>query len=228
MPRTLPHRLPFPVLSHPLVIITGGRGDLARAIAATFEAGGFLVECPGRDELDVRSANSVDAYFEAREKITVLINNAGITGDSRVARLSPDDWDDVIDTNLKGAHLCSQAAARRMMRQRDGHIIHIGSYSALQPSIGQSAYAAAKAGLIGLTKSYAKEFGGRNIRINCVLPGFLETRMTATLSAETRAAALERHALKRFNTCEEAARFIHFLAGTENISGQVFQLDSRA
>jgi 3-oxoacyl-[acyl-carrier protein] reductase len=215
-------------LSSPLVIITGGQGDLARAIAAVFEAAEYLVECPGRDELDVRRADSVEAYFETRERIAVLINNAGITGDALLARQSPADWANVLDTNLKGAHLCSQAAARRMMRTRDGHIINIGSYSALQPPAGQTAYAAAKAGLIGLTKSYAKEFGGRNIRINCVLPGFLETRMTAALSEAARAAALERHALKRFNTREEAARFIHYLATTENISGQIFQLDSRA
>ena len=214
-------------MSSPLVIITGGQGDLARAIAAVFEAAEYLVECPGRDELDVRRADSVEAYFETRERIAVLINNAGITGDALLARQSPADWANVIDTNLKGAHLCSQAAARRMMRTRDGHIINIGSYSALQPPAGQTAYAAAKAGLIGLTKSYAKEFGGRNIRVNCVLQGFLETRMTAALSEAARAAALERHALRRFNTTEEAARFIHFLATTGNISGQVFQLDSR-
>jgi 3-oxoacyl-[acyl-carrier protein] reductase len=215
-------------LSPPLVIITGGGGDLARAIAVPFEEAGYRVECPGRDELDVRRADAIEVYFGTREKVAVLINNAGITGDALLARQSPADWADVIDTNLKGAHLCSQAAARRMMREREGHIINIGSYSALQPPVGQTAYAAAKAGLIGLTKSYAKEFGGRNIRVNCVLPGFLETRMTAALSEAARAAALERHALKRFNTTEEAARFIHFLATTANISGQVFQLDSRA
>ena len=214
-------------MSSPIDIITGGQGDLARAIAAVFEAAEYLVECPGRDELDVRRADSVEAYFETRERIAVLINNAGITGDALLARQSPADWANVIDTNLKGAHLCSQAAPRRMMRTRDGHIINIGSYSALQPPAGQTAYAAAKAGLIGLTKSYAKEFGGRNIRVNCVLPGFLETRMTAALSEAARAAALERHALRRFNTTEEAARFIHFLATTDNLSGQVFQLDSR-
>jgi len=215
-------------LSPPLVIITGGRGDLARAITAAFEAADYLVECPGRDELDVRRADSVAAYFETRERVTVLINNAGIAGDSLLARQTPEEWSAVIDTNLKGAHLCSQAAARLMMRQRNGHIINIGSYSALRPPVGQTAYAAAKAGLIGLTKSYAKEFGSRNIRVNCVLPGFLETRMTADLSEVARADALERHSLKRFNTREEAARFIQFLAGTENISGQMFQLDSRA
>ncbi|NLT69067.1 MAG: SDR family NAD(P)-dependent oxidoreductase [Verrucomicrobiaceae bacterium] len=214
--------------SHPLVVITGGKGDLAQALATWFGEAGYRVECPGREELDVTRAEAVENYFATREPVSVLINNAGITGDSLLARLSPEQWDAVIDTNLKGAHLCSQAAARRMIRQRDGHIIHIGSYSALQPPVGQCAYAAAKAGLIGLTKSHAKEFGARNIRVNCVLPGFLETRMTASLGEAPRAAALERHALKRFNTREEAARFIHYLTTTAHISGQVFQLDSRA
>lgn len=220
---------PFPALSRqPLVVITGGGGDLARALATEFGKAACRVECPGRDELDVTCARAVEHYFAARDPVSVLINNAGITGDALLARLSPGQWDAVIDTNLKGAHLCSQAAARRMIRQRDGHIVHIGSYSARQPPVGQSAYAAAKAGLIGLTKSHAKEFGTRNIRVNCVLPGFLETRMTASLGEAPRTAALERHALKRFNTREEAARFIHYLTTTEHISGQVFQLDSRA
>lgn len=211
----------------PLVIITGGKGDLAQTLATEFGEAGYRVECPGREELDVSRADAVEEYFASRETLSVLINNAGITGDSLLARLSSDQWDAVIDTNLKGAHLCSQAAVRQMMRQRDGHIINIGSYSALQPPVGQCAYAASKAGLIGLTKSYAREFGARNIRVNCVLPGFLETRMTASLSENTKAAALERHTLNRFNTPEEAARLIHYLTTTNHISGQVFQLDSR-
>lgn len=176
----------------------------------------------------MRSPSSVDTYFESIDRVDVLINNAGITRDGLFVRLTPENWHDVINANLKGAHLCSQAAALRMMGQRDGHIINLGSYSSLRPPLGQTAYAAAKAGLIGLTKSYAKELGTSNIRVNCVLPGFLETRMTADVKEEARAAALERHVLKRFNSTEEASRFIHFLTTTENISGQVFQLDSRA
>lgn len=213
--------------NQPLVVITGGRGDLAQAVAVEFDKAAYRVECPGREELDVSCAKTVAEYFASRETLAVLVNNAGITADSVFARLSSDRWDAVVDTNLKGVHLCSQAAARCMMRQQDGHIINIGSYSALHPTVGQCAYAASKAGLIGLTKSYAREFGTRNIRVNCVLPGFLETRMTASLSGATRAAALKRHTLKRFNTPAEAARFIHYLATSDHISGQVFQLDSR-
>jgi len=214
-------------LSHPVVIITGGAGGLATALSDAFRETGAEVVSPGRDELDVRSSADAHRYFERFERIDVLINNAAITGDKLFARLEEADWDAVLDTNLKGAFLCSRAAAKRMIKQRDGSIVQIGSYSALHPPIGQAAYAASKAGLIGLTKSLAKELGPRNIRVNCVLPGFLETRMTAALSAEARAAALDRHALGRFNTVEEAARFVQTLCSLNHVSGQVFQLDSR-
>ena len=216
------------MLPQPLVVITGGEGELASSLAPEFEKAGYLVHRPGRKDLDVRCPESVERFFDPIETIDVLINNAGITDNLILQRLGPEDWDEVMDTNLKGAHLCSRAAALKMMRRRSGHIINVGSYSALHPSIGQTAYAASKAGLIGLTKSYAREFGGRNIRVNCVLPGFLETRMTADLNDEVRSAALERHVLKRFNTAEEAAAFIYFLTTASHISGQTFQLDSRA
>lgn len=183
---------------------------------------------PSRRDLDVRNAKSVSAFFENLDRVGALINNAGITRDALLPRQSPEDFSDVIATNLKGAHLCSQAAAVPMLRQRDGHIVNIGSYSAFHPQIGQSAYAAAKAGLVGLTKSYAKELGKRNIRVNCVLPGFLETKMTAEVSEEATDAARKRHALGRFNTAEEAAKFIVNLLSMNHVSGQVFQLDSRA
>jgi 3-oxoacyl-[acyl-carrier protein] reductase len=214
-------------LSNPVVIITGGAGGLATSLATAFRETGAEVFSPGRDELDVRSSADVDRYFQGFERIDVLINNAGITGDKLFARLEEADWDAVVDTNLKGAFLCAKAAARLMMKQRDGSIIQIGSYSALNPPIGQTAYAASKAGLIGLTKSLAKELGPRNIRVNCVLPGFLETRMTADLSEEARGAALSRHALGRFNTAEDAASFVVTLTRLSHVSGQVFQLDSR-
>ncbi len=211
----------------PIVVITGGEGELASSLASEFGKAGCIVHRPGRKDLDVRCPGSVERFFDPLERIDVLVNNAGITDNLILQRLGPEDWDEIMDTNLKGAHLCSRAAAIKMMRGRSGHIINVGSYSALHPSVGQSAYAASKAGLIGLTKSYAREFGGRNIRVNCVLPGFLETRMTTGLSEEVRAAALERHVLKRFNTVEEAAAFIFFLTTTSHISGQIIQLDSR-
>ena len=214
-------------MTNPIAIITGGEGDLAQALARELRAHSYEVLAPSRQELDVRFPDSVTSFFGAIERLDLLVNNAGVTRDALFPRQSEKDWDEVLKTNLTGAHLCSQAASRFFMRQLQGQIINLGSYSALNPPKGQTSYAAAKAGLIGLTKSYAKELGKRNVRVNCVLPGFLETKMTQSLTAETKEAALERHELKRFNTVSEASRFIAFLASTENISGQVFQLDSR-
>tara|TARA_R110000850_G_scaffold167905_4_gene292926 strand:+ start:5900 stop:6547 length:648 start_codon:yes stop_codon:yes gene_type:complete len=214
-------------LSATVAIITGGQGDLATTTASALRNAGYEVHTPGRDALDVLSATSIDQYFKSVKKLDLLINNAGITRDGLFSRQTNDDWTPVIDTHLKGTHLCSQAATRIMIRQRFGHIINVGSFSALTPPAGQTSYAAAKAGIIGLTKSYAKEFGKRNIQVNCVLPGFLDTRMTKDLSQTTRDAALRKHQLGRFTTLEEASRFFCFLASTQHISGQVFQLDSR-
>lgn len=213
--------------SPPLVLVTGGSGDLAAALVAEFQSVGAEVLHPGRDELDVLSADSVAAWFERLDRLDVLVNNAGVTGDRIFAKLGEAEWQTVLDTNLKGAFLCARAAARLMMKQRSGHLVQIGSWSALRPPVGQAAYAASKAGLIGLTKSLAKELGPRNIRANCVLPGFLETRMTASLPEEVRSATLARHALGRFNTVGDAARFVRLLTSFDHISGQVFQLDSR-
>lgn len=211
----------------PLVLITGGSGGLAAALAAEFTASGYEVLRPGRDELDVRCADSVSGYFARIDALDVLINNAAVTGDRLFAQLGEDEWDTVLDTNLKGAFLCARAAARPMIKQGGGSIVQIGSYAADHPGPGQSAYAAAKAGLLGLTRSLARELGSRDVRVNCVLPGFLETRMTDSLSDQVKAAALERHALGRFNTPPEAARFIRLLTTFPHVSGQVFQLDSR-
>jgi len=211
----------------PVAVITGGEGDLAGVLAVQLTEAGFHVLAPGRIDLDVTSSGSVRTFFEGLERVDLLINNAGITGDGLFLKQSPEDWNRVIDTNLKGAQLCSQAAATLMMRARCGHIMNVGSYSAIKPPLGQTAYAASKAGLIGLTKSYARELGKRNIRVNCVLPGFLETRMTTPLSDTAKEAARSNHALGRFNTVEEAARFMVFLHSSPHLSGQVFQLDSR-
>jgi 3-oxoacyl-[acyl-carrier protein] reductase len=142
--------------------------------------------------------------------------------------MEEEDFDTVLKVNLKGAFQISQAALQSMARRRSGHIIFIGSNSARWGNAGQANYAAAKAGIIGLTHSLAKEYGGRNIRVNCVLPGLLETKMTAHLSEEIKQGVREVHALRRFNTCEAVARFVTFLdQELPHTSGQVFQLDSR-
>ena len=186
-----------------------------------------IVHAPGRKEMDVRDEAQVDAYFSRLERVDVLIVNAGLTRDGAVTGLAPEDFSEVVATNLRGAFLCARAALKLMVRQRSGHILLIGSRAGRHGTRGQSAYAAAKAGLVGLAQSIAKEYGGRNVRCNVVLPGFLETRMTAGLPAARREEVRAEHALGRFNTVGNAARAIAFLARLDHVSGQVFTLDSR-
>ena len=210
-------------------VITGGDGDLAKSISNELKQAGFEVLAPGRDVLDVTNADSVKTFFATMKQIDLLVNNAGVCRDVSVVKMSNEDFDQVVDVNLKGAFLVSQAVVKIMAKQRRGHIMNIGSYSALSGPAGQANYAAAKAGLIGLTQSIAKEYGARNVRANCVLPGFLETKMTRHLLAndEWREELTKTHALGRLNTPQDAARFIVFLHSMQNVSGQVFQLDSR-
>jgi 3-oxoacyl-[acyl-carrier protein] reductase len=207
------------------ILISGGEGDLARALQKEFPHD--TVHAPSRKEMDVRDEAQIEAYFSRLERLDVLIANAGLTRDGTMTGLSADDFNEAVNVNLRGAFLCSRAAIKMMMKQRSGHIVLIGSRAARHGTRGQSAYAAAKAGLVGLAQSVAKEYGARNIRCNVVLPGFLETRMTAGLSAERREEVRADHALGRFNTIENAARAIAFLACLDHVSGQVFTLDSR-
>ena len=208
-------------------LITGGEGDLALAIRACLEADGWQVLAPGRDVLDVTSTTSVKAFFAGVDRVDLMINNAGRIIDKPVALMQAATWEEVIAVNLDGAFRCSRAAVKLMCRQRSGHIVNISSFAALNGTEGQANYAAAKAGLIGLTQSMAKEFGSRNVRCNAVLPGFLETKMTRAVLEKHRESVMESHALSRLNTVSEAARFIVQLDSFQHISGQVFQLDSR-
>jgi len=212
-----------------IAVITGGAGDLAQSIANELQQAGFKVLAPGREELDVTNADSVRTFFTGLKQIDLLVNNAGVCRDVSVVKMSEEEFDHVVDVNLKGAFLVSQAAVKLMSKKRHGHIVNIGSYSALSGPAGQANYASAKAGLIGFTQSIAKEYGARNIRANCVLPGFLETKMTRHLleDAAWRENLMSQHTLGRLNTAQDVARFIVFLHRFENISGQVFQLDSR-
>ena len=206
-------------------MISGGEGDLARALQKEFARD--TVHAPGRKEMDVRDEAHIEAYFSRLERLDVLIANAGLTRDAPVTSLPEGDFNEVVNANLRGAFLCARTALKLMLRQRSGHVIFIGSRAARHGTRGQSAYAAAKAGLVGLAQSLAKEYGARNIRCNVVLPGFLETRMTAELSAQRREVVRAEHALVRFNTVGNAARAIAFLARLDHVSGQVFTLDSR-
>ncbi len=219
---------PSAPLRAPVVLITGGEGDLGRAIAAELRAAGWEVHAPGRAGLDVSSGASITAWFQDHPAVDLVVHSAGVLRDRFNVSMEEEDWDTVLDTNLKGAFRVSQAALRLMSRQRSGHLMFIGSNSARWGTAGQTNYAAAKAGIIGLTHSLAKEYGSRDIRVNCILPGLLETKMTKHLSEEVKKAVRQSHALGRFNDCAAVARFVAFLhAGLPHTSGQVFQLDSR-
>lgn len=208
-------------------MISGGEGGLGRALAAAFAAAGHPVLAPGRGDLDVTCPESIAAFFR-RHSPELLVCNAGLTRDAPLARLGEAAWDEVMAVNLRGAARCAAAASCAMLRARTGHIIFISSFSALHPPAGQAAYAAAKAGLIGLGKSLARELGPAGIRVNTVLPGFLDTPMTAGLSDERREHVRHEHALDRFNTPAAAADFlVHLHDHLPHTSGQVFQLDSR-
>ncbi|MEQ1752337.1 MAG: SDR family oxidoreductase [Prosthecobacter sp.] len=213
----------------PVALITGGSGELAQAIRTELEAQGWIVHAPSHHEMDVTDKAQVQRVFSTLERLDLLIHNAGITRDALLIKMTEADFSDVLNVHLKGAFLCSQAALKIMVKQRQGHLIHLGSYSALSGPSGQANYAAAKAGLIALTQSLAAEYGARGIRANCLLPGFLDTKMTRhLLDDEThRQRVFAAHTLGQLSTAQDSARFIAFLHTMPHVSGQVFQLDSR-
>ena len=226
-----------------VVLVTGAAGGLGRGLVAEFVAQGWRVAAayhrsaipeetdqiwPAKlNVTDRDQIQSVVKQLVARwGRVDSLVNNAGVTADGLVSQMNDGDWDRVVDVNLKGAFLCSQAVLPTMLKQRDGHIINVASFAA-RGQRGQANYAAAKAGMIGLTESLAKEVGSRNIRVNAILPGVLPTPMTANLTEAQLNELSAANALRRLNSVTEVARFTAFLATMQNISGQVFPLDSR-
>ena len=208
-------------------VITGGTGGLGRAIAEALVAPDWSIAAPGSRELDVKDSTQVRGYFENRN-VDLLVCAAGITRDASLGHLSEEAWDETWSVNFTGALSCIRAVLPNMIERRSGHIILISSFSALRPPRGQAPYAAAKAALLGLVADLASEHGPSNIRINAVLPGFLETAMTSGVTPERREQIRADHTLGRFNTCTHAAEFIRFLHHQlPHTSGQVFQLDSR-
>jgi 3-oxoacyl-[acyl-carrier protein] reductase len=169
----------------------------------------------------------IETVMNDHKRLDALVNNAGITRDTLIMRMSDDDWDAVLNTNLKGAFLCSRAAVRPMMRQRSGSIVNLTSVVGLVGNAGQVNYSAAKAGLVGLTKSLAKEVGSRGITVNAVAPGFIDTRLTDVLSDELKQAALTQIPLKRFGAPEDVAAAVAFLVspGARYITGAVLSVD---
>ena len=180
---------------------------------------------------NVADADAVKALFDAAlEKfgaIDILVNNAGITRDNLLMLLKEEDFDAVVDTNLKGAFLCMKAAIRPMMKQRRGRIISLSSVVGLRGNAGQVNYAASKAGVIGTTKSLAKELAGRNITVNAVAPGFIDTDMTAVLPDKAKEAILSSIPMARLGAAEDVASAVAFLASDEAgyITGQVLAVD---
>jgi 3-oxoacyl-[acyl-carrier protein] reductase len=180
---------------------------------------------------DVENEDQIKATFKSviseLGKIDILVNNAGITRDQLLMRMKRNDWDAVLNTNLTSAYLCSQQAISSMLRQRWGRIINITSIFGQTGQAGQANYAASKAGLIGLTMAVAREVGSRNITCNAVAPGFIETAMTAELSAELKESALKMIPLGRVGTSEEVANCVAFLASEEAayITGHVLNVN---
>lgn len=213
-----------------LVVAVGYRSDPdgARDVAAKAGAEG------GRSlavQIDVRDESSVDRAFRHIEEeagpVAVLVNNAGFTRDGLTVKYSAETWDTTVDTNLRGAFLCSRRALVRMLRARWGRIVNVASVAALMGNPGQAAYAASKAGVVGMTRALAKEVGGRGITVNAVCPGFVDTRMTEFTDPELRRRYVEITPAGRFGTPEEIASVIAFLAGPEAsyVNGAVVAVD---
>lgn len=236
-------------LSGKVAMVTGGARGIGKAIATTLARAGAKVAVVDLDQAaadaaaaevgggargfaaNVAQAAAVEAVVAAIEQqlgpIDVLVNNAGITRDNLLARLTEGDWDAVLGVNLKAAFLTMKVVTRGMMKRRSGRVVNIASVVGLVGNKGQANYSASKAGLIGLTKTIAKELASRNVLVNAVAPGFIETDMTARLPVEAREALSAQIALGRLGTAEDVAAVVGFLASdaASYITGQVIVVD---
>jgi 3-oxoacyl-[acyl-carrier protein] reductase len=235
-----------------VAVVTGGTSGIGKAIARKLAAEGAHVCLFGRNaergaeavaeieasggsaqffQVDVGKHDAVDEAIQALLKehgaIDILVNNAGITRDGLLMRLTEDHWDSVLETNLKSAFNTCRAVARAMLKNRSGKVVNISSVVGLTGNAGQTHYSASKSGLIGFTKSLAREFASRGICVNCVAPGFIQTPMTDELTEEQRKAILNSVPLGRMGEPEEIANAVAFLAGphSDYITGQVLTVD---
>ncbi|HVR71412.1 MAG TPA: 3-oxoacyl-[acyl-carrier-protein] reductase [Vicinamibacteria bacterium] len=233
-------------------LVTGASRGIGRAIARELASRGATVLCGARDRerlaatvaeivagggralpvpLDVADRASVAAAFEAvlrtHGRLDHLVNNAGITRDNLVLRMKPEDWQQVLDTNLTGVFLCTQAALRPMIKQRAGRIVSVTSVVGLTGNPGQANYAASKAGIVGFTKSVAREVASRAVTVNAVAPGFVETEMTAAMTDKAREAVTSLIPLGRVGQPEDVAAAVAFLVSDRAayITGQVLSVD---
>ena len=199
--------------------------ELADALAADCGVRTLAVAANVADAQE--AATLVDAACQEFGRVDVLVNNAGITRDGLIARMKEEDFDAVVGVNLKGTFNCCKAVAQRMMKQRFGRIVNMSSVVGVAGNAGQANYAASKAGVIGLTKSLARELASRNVTANAVAPGFITTDMTAALSDKQREAMTERIAARRLGAPEDVAALVRFLASDEAgyITGQVICVD---
>jgi 3-oxoacyl-[acyl-carrier protein] reductase len=207
------------------VAVVGRDADRAAAVAAELGARAAGFGCDVADQAQVEAA--IGAAEAALGPVTILVNNAGLTRDNLLLRLSGEDWDAVLDANLKGAFHTTRAVLKGMMKRRGGRIINITSVVGLTGNKGQANYAASKAGLIGFSKSVAKEYASRGILVNCIAPGFIETDMTRALPGEARDALLGQIALGRLGQPADIANAVLFLASdlAGYVTGQVLVVD---
>jgi 3-oxoacyl-[acyl-carrier protein] reductase len=241
------------MLSGKVALVTGGSRGIGRAIALKLAEQGANVavnysgseakanevvdeiKAMGREafaiQANVADADAVTAMVKETVShfgsLDVLVNNAGITRDNLIMRMKEDDWDAVINTNLKGVFNSTKAVSRQMMKQKAGRIINIASVVGVCGNAGQANYVAAKAGVIGLTKTTAKEFAARNITVNAIAPGFIVTDMTDELNEEVKEAMLSQIPLSRFGKADDIANAVCFLASENSgyITGQTLQVD---
>jgi len=183
--------------------------------------------CPFDVAVEEQVEGAVKKIVDRHKKVDILVNNAGVTSDNLLVRLKSEDWDRVIGVNLKGAVNCTKAVSKTMLRERYGRIVNLTSVVGQTGNAGQSAYAAAKAGVIGFTKAMARELASRGITVNAVAPGFIDTEMTAKLSSKVQEEYLRSIPLGRFGSCEEVAAAVCFLVGpgADYITGQVINVN---